>query len=283
MACTAEQLRQYEEEGYVLLDGIYTESELEDCCREYDAMFARAQGRGDELEATWKGNWQKSESASQATSVLSIHNVQYHSAVFLRLLLNEKLGAKLEQLMGTGNIQLHHTKAHVKPPGKGSPFPMHQDYLYFPHERHSMIAAILHLEDVKEENGCMCVYPRSHKLGPLKDLGTGKYHYVDPEKFPLDKATPVVAKKGQVLVFPYFLVHGSYPNTSSISRRILLFQLRDAGDDAVSAIHLSPGQGLMIRGTNSYMTADINQRHTSQQSGSNSSDEPEAKKSKPGS
>ena len=31
-----------------------------------------------------------------------------------------------ENVMGTPNIILHHTKAHVKPPGKGSPFPLHQ-------------------------------------------------------------------------------------------------------------------------------------------------------------
>ena len=280
MACTAEQHRQYADDGYVLLDGLFSEAEMEECRREYDAMFARAQRRGDTLEATWKGKWRDDDKAAQNTSVLSIHNVQYHSAIFLRLLLNEKLGAALEELMGTPNIQLHHTKAHVKPPGKGSPFPMHQDYQYFPHEQHSMIAAMLHLEDAKEENGCMCVYPGSHKLGPQPDLGDGKYHFVDPEKFPIEKATAVPAKSGQVLVFPYFLVHGSYPNTSATPRRMLLFQLRDAGDEASSAIHLSPGQGLMVRGVNPNVDADINRRHKSGSTANGDGAEPPSKKAK---
>lgn len=56
----------------------------------------------------------------------SIHGMQMHSGVFTRILLNEKLLDACEDIMGTQNILLHHTKAHLKPPGNGSPFPMHQ-------------------------------------------------------------------------------------------------------------------------------------------------------------
>lgn len=55
--CTPEQMTQYQEEGYCVLDGIYTKEEMDECCREYDAMFDRAQGRGNNLEATWKGDF----------------------------------------------------------------------------------------------------------------------------------------------------------------------------------------------------------------------------------
>lgn len=58
--------------------------------------------------------------------VQSIHGLQLYSAAFTRLLLHEKLLDACEDIMGTPNILLHHTKAHSKPPGTGSPFPMHQ-------------------------------------------------------------------------------------------------------------------------------------------------------------
>ena len=39
-------------------------------------------------------------------------------------------------------------------------------------------------------------------------------HYVDQAEWPLEDARPVSARAGDVLVFSYLLVHGSYPNTS---------------------------------------------------------------------
>eukprot|EP00117_Sycon_ciliatum_P048970 scpid75257/ scgid34794/ Probable alpha-ketoglutarate-dependent hypophosphite dioxygenase len=271
--CSQEQLTQYAEEGYVVLSDVYSQDEISECQREYDAMFERAQKRGNDLEATWKGDYSEKK---QDSSVLSIHNVQFHSSTFMKMMLNEKLGVALEQLMDTPNIQLHHTKAHVKPALKGSPFPTHQDYQYFPHENHSMIAVMVHLEDAAEVNGCICAYPKSHKLGPLPDHGEGKHHYCDQSEYPVAKATPIPVKQGEVLVFPYFLVHGSYPNKSSTPRRILLFQLREAGDEPTSAIHLSPGMGLMIRGINPAMDADINKRH--QKDSDDTAAEPSAKR-----
>jgi len=42
------------------------------------------------------------------------------------MLLNEKLLDAVSDVIGSPNILLHHTKAHLKPPGIGSPFPTHQ-------------------------------------------------------------------------------------------------------------------------------------------------------------
>ena len=39
-------------------------------------------------------------------------------------------------------------------------------------------------------------------------------HYVDQAEWPLEAASPVSAQAGDVLVFSYLLVHGSYTNTS---------------------------------------------------------------------
>jgi ectoine hydroxylase-related dioxygenase (phytanoyl-CoA dioxygenase family) len=38
------------------------------------------------------------------------------------------------------------------------------------------------------------------------------FHYVDQDVFPLSKATPINAKKGDVVIFSYLLIHGSYLN-----------------------------------------------------------------------
>lgn len=42
------------------------------------------------------------------------------------MLLKESLLDAVADVIGSQDVLLHHTKAHVKPPGKGSAFPMHQ-------------------------------------------------------------------------------------------------------------------------------------------------------------
>ena len=60
----------------------------------------------------------------------------------------------------------------------------------------------------------LAVFPGSHKLGPLTDRSDKPgVHYVDQEEFSLEKAVPIEAKKGDVVIFSYLLVHGSYMNT----------------------------------------------------------------------
>lgn len=41
----------------------------------------------------------------------------------------------------------------------GAPYLMHQDYHYFPHQKHTMLAVFLHLDDTTPENGGLAIYP----------------------------------------------------------------------------------------------------------------------------
>jgi len=70
---TGEQLRFYRENGYVVLDSVFSSCELEECSAEYNQLFERKKEA--DLEATWRGDW-KDRSQSEATSVLSIHSLQ---------------------------------------------------------------------------------------------------------------------------------------------------------------------------------------------------------------
>ncbi len=145
------------------------------------------------------------------------------------------------------NVQLHHTKLFIKPPEKGSPFPMHQDHPFFPHERHTVLAAIIHFDDAPIAKGCVRAVPGSHKNGPLEHIGEGEY-YLSSEQYPLDSATPIEAEAGDVLIFSYLTVHGSGVNTSDEARTTLLVQMRAPDDRPTNDAHRSRGQGMMLRG-----------------------------------
>lgn len=255
---TPKQKKFYDDNGYVALD-ILTEEEIDELCRDYDIIFKeKAQSN---LEATWQGDWNdKKEKMKQ--EVKSIHGLQMYSATFTRLLLNKKLLDACEDVMETPNILLHHTKAHTKPPGTGSPFPMHQDYHYFPFKKDSMIAVFLSLDAADPSNGGLCVYPGSHKLGPQEDISTAPgYHYLSQEKFPIEKALPLTLTRGQVVIFSYLLIHGSYDNTSDRIRRMFLIQLMSADDIPMAKVHLSDCQKMVLRGHCFSREADIKCRH----------------------
>lgn len=248
---TNEQIKFYKDNGYLIVSGVFQPEEVEECVRETDRMFSRVEESGKNLEATWGGKWQDTQiSAGErgTTSVLSIHNMQYHSSVFTKMLVHPKLTEAVADLIGP-NVQLHHTKLHVKPPKKGSPFPLHQDYDYFPHEKDTMIAAVIYLEDVTEENGCLCVMPGVHAQGPLTHQHDGS-HYLSPEEYTIEEATPCTGKAGDVVLFSYLTPHGSYPNRTNSPRRLVLFQFRSPTDKPLKDVHISPGQGMMVRGIN---------------------------------
>ena len=104
-----------------------------------------------------------------------------------------------------------------------------QDYPYFPYKKHSMVAVFVNLDDSSPENGGLCVYPGSHKLGPLEDASENPYyHYLDPKKYPLEKATPLTLKRGQVRTTNDYQFHHSVYINYKLSIWILILTKWDS-------------------------------------------------------
>jgi len=230
----------YADQGYLFCPGILTPQEAANLRKESHDLADRLSKKGN-IDATWSG---AKAMVAEKTTILHCHNVQFFSAAFTRLLTDERIVGRTADLIGSPNVQLHHTKMFIKPPEKGSPFPMHQDYPYFPHERHTMMAVILHFDDAPLEKGCLRVIPGSHKLGPLPHEGGN----LPLDKYPLSDATPLPAKAGDALFFNYLTIHGSGVNESAEARTTLLIQMRDPEDLPTVKTHESRGQGMMLRG-----------------------------------
>lgn len=244
-ALEPEQIECYRRNGYLLVKGVFTPEEAAYLREEGHALIRRlivTQAPG----VAGPGWGSGAKVTDLPRELLHCHNVQFQSAAFTRLITDPRLVDRVADLIGP-NVQLHHTKLFIKPPEKGAPFPMHQDYPYFGHEKHSMMAAIIHFDDAPEEKGCVRVVPGSHKLGPLEHL-TGGGHHLPVERFPVADATPVPAQAGDVIFFTYLTIHGSGLNTSTEARTTLLVQMRDPTDHPTALVHLSRGQGMMLRG-----------------------------------
>ncbi|HVU13466.1 MAG TPA: phytanoyl-CoA dioxygenase family protein [Phototrophicaceae bacterium] len=239
-----DQIDFYQENGYILLEGLFTPKEAAAYRqRGHDLIDGLAARKS--VEATWDS----ARELVKEVKLLHCHDVQFYDAAFNKLLFDPRLVDSAAELMGTPNIQLHHNKMFIKPPEKGAPFPMHQDQPFFPHEKHTMTAAIIHFDDAPVEKGCVRVVPGSYKLGPLQHIESGGWHLPFSE-YPLESSIPCAAKAGDVLVFNYLTIHGSGVNVSDEPRTTLLIQMRDPSDHPLTDVHRSPGQGTMLRGIN---------------------------------
>ncbi len=250
---SAEQKAQYEEDGYLLVEGVFSPEEAAYFRREaHDLIHRLLKIRVDNVSNQGWGSGSKVTDLPR--QLLHCHNIQFHSAAFSQLICDPRLTDRVADLIGP-NIQLHHTKMFVKPPEKGAPFPMHQDVPYFPHAKHTMMAAVIHFDDAPVEKGCVRVVPGSHKLGLLEHLTEGGHH-LPVESYPVDRATPCPARAGDVLFFSYLTIHGSGLNTTREARTTLLVQMRDPTDLPLQEVHLSRGQGMMLHGVDPLANAE---------------------------
>jgi phytanoyl-CoA hydroxylase len=242
---TAAEVESYADDGYVLAKEVFTATEAEHFRREGQEVIERLLQH--EVPEVRMEGWKSGAKVTDLPrELLHCHNVQFHSAAFARLISDPRLTDRVADLIGA-NVQLHHTKLFIKPPETGAPFPMHQDVHYFPHERDTMMAAIIHFDDAPLERGCVRVIPGSHKRGRLKHLNDGGRH-LPVDEYPVADATPCPARAGDVLFFSYLTVHGSALNTSDQARTTLLVQMRDPTDPPTQMVHRSRGQGMMLRG-----------------------------------
>src|SRR6266542_6381453 len=241
---TDEQLGFYHEQGYLLVERMFTLEESAALRKECHELATRLSAERN-IDATW-ASAREVNAQAKTTAVLHCHDVQFYSAAFSRLIVDERLTGAAAAIIGSPNVQLHHSKMFVKPPERGSPFPMHQDYPFFPHTRHTMLAAIFHFDAAPVAKGCIRVVPGSHKLGPLEHEEEGGWH-LPFSQYPLTAAVPCEAQAGDVLFVSSLTIHGSGINSSNEARTTLLVQMRDPLDQPTKDVHRSRGQGMILR------------------------------------
>jgi len=241
----------FDRDGYYLAKGIYNATQIKALEQEFDRIVDQIRSAKQEsVNARWAGK--EMERLDGGDSVIyHTHNVQQFSGLWLRALLEPAFSEVVTAIMGE-NVVLHHTKLFQKPAEKGSPFPMHQDWNYFPSVKDTMIAGIIHVSEATDEMGCIRVYPGSHKLGRIQNTD-GQNESELLAQYPIENATVIEAEAGDVVFFHYFTLHGSMPNRSQKVRKTVLAQLY-AGDDRIEDGILHPDEHLVLNGWNHHAT-----------------------------
>ncbi len=243
----------YREHGYFVAKAVFSPAEVAELERDFDRIIAQIMASNETINARWGGAEVEKLGATD-TVIYHTHNVQQYSAAWTRAIVNQRLLDAFESLIGP-DIVLHHTKLFQKPAEQGAPFPMHQDWSYFPTEKDTMMAGVIHVSDANDEMGCLRVYPGSHKLGRMTGSNGQSLSKILLEQYPIEKSMPVEVSAGDVVFFNYCTIHGSMPNRSNRIRKTVLVQVI-AGDDRVEEGNRHPDETLVLRGWNYIMTRD---------------------------
>ena len=247
----------FNDNGYFLAKNIFKESIISVLEKEFDKIVSQLEQSGEDINARWGGNVSKKTDVKNS-QILHTHNVQSFSSIMLDMVQDKNLLNLVETFIGP-DIMLHHTKLFLKPPKVGSTFPLHQDWSYFPTQNNTMIAAVIHISDSTKEMGCLRLVPGSNKLGKIKNSDGHSFIKGIHNKYPLESVTPIEAKKGDVLFFHSFTIHGSMPNRSKRPRKTILVQLFSGKDRVVKGVKHTNVQ-IVLKGWNYHATRSTAER-----------------------
>ena len=144
------------------------------------------------------------------------------SPVFNKVCLNTKILDAVESIIGK-NILICGTTLFIKNPNEKGFVSFHQDAKYIGLEPHNWVTAWIAVTDTNEENGCMRMWPESHKEkikhhNQKFDENNLLTRGQTVENVPLNETEPVILLAGQMSLHHPTVVHGSGINKSNDRR-----------------------------------------------------------------
>ncbi len=217
------QIADFDDQGYLLLPGVFDPAEVAVLRAEVPGIFAQ------ERDEVWR--------EKDGKAVRTAFAAHTYNEAFRRLAAHPRMVEPVMQVLD-GPVYVHQFKINGKAAFDGDVWQWHQDYGTWarddlmPEARAMNIAVFL--DEVTEFNGPLMFIPGSHKSGTFEaghDLATTSYPL-----WTLDKATitrlaeegGIVAPKGpagSLLMFYSTLVHASPPNISPWGRTIVYVSL----------------------------------------------------------
>ena len=112
------------------------------------------------------------EHSAARPALRRVNNPSDISAAFRAVMEASAMVDMVAALIGP-DVKFHHCKINLKLPGSHTEVGYHQDFAYTPHTNDDVVTALLMLDDMTLENGCLQVVPGSHR-GPVFSLFEGE-------------------------------------------------------------------------------------------------------------
>lgn len=229
-ALSAEQLRSYEENGFLVMHDVFDPDEVQTYAAELHRLLQKQELVGQPGTITEPGS----------DAIRSLFKVHEHSALVQQLVQDPRLLNVACQILGS-DVYMHQSRANFKPGFTGKAFYWHSDFETW-HVEDGMpamraLSCSVLLTDNNASNGSLMLVPGSHRyfvpcLGETPDQhhkqSLKKQEYGVPSQEHLTQLVDegglvtVQAKAGSVIFFDCNTIHGSANNISSWARSNLL-------------------------------------------------------------
>ena len=277
---SADQIRRYQDDGYVVLPGFRTAAEVaalrERALAIVDAfdpgakrtIFSttdQARGTGDDFLASAEGIhcFFEEEAFDQhgelrQAKALSINKIGHAmhdlDPVFEAFSRGPRMAA-LARDLGLADAKLWQSMYIFKQPGIGGEVKWHQDATFFDTTPCTVTAFWFALEDATRDNGCLWVEPGGHRGPPgrlrerfVREGSQVRMETLDTTPWPDDAlAVPVEVEAGTLVCFHGLLPHYSAPNRSAHSRHAYTLHATD-GSSVYSPANWLQRTTLPLRG-----------------------------------
>lgn len=221
---TLEQIYFYEDNGYLVLENALSSSE----CEKAIEVFEYHAKKSNNTEYSAVMNLDRPE---EWRHVYGSPDHWVHRYIRQMLIKHPTIITAMETLQGTppGYLVVIQTQFLYKKVGTdyaAQAWNSHQDGTYVGSPYGSTLTANTALTDQNRENGCLFIYPGSHKVGRFLESEKGASYHEKPGQRPghdVSKTLPeeyrgkeidLEIKQGSILCFHSGVVHGSYPNIS---------------------------------------------------------------------
>ncbi len=248
------QIRQFQDEGYLVLERLFTDAELQPVIDEISADLdqrcqnAVAAGTLSQTYAEFDFEHRLTHvNAENVNIAKSMWDMKVVLPSFFGLMTNPKLLDVAEQFCGPEIIASSVYRLRPKVPSHAwSPVPWHQDSGYFePYCDLGLILTVwLPLVDATEERGCLWVMPRVHKGGLFFHHPDAMGHYlvIPDEEFGGRQAVRAPVPKGGVLLLTNRTPHASFENKTDVVRWSMDLRYQSAALPTNANITRLPGE-----------------------------------------
>ncbi|RXT04924.1 ectoine hydroxylase [Ammoniphilus sp. CFH 90114] len=226
-----DQLKSYEENGFLFLESFFTDAEVEMMRDELSRVMDQSK------DSTAKEVIREPQS-QEVRSVFAVHN---QDLFFERLSNDKRLVEMMQQLLGS-DVYIHQSRINLKSGFTGKEFYWHSDFETWHVEdgmpRMRAISCSITLTENTPFNGPLMLIPRSHKrfvscVGETpedhyeKSLRKQEYGVPDQDSLTLlAKQGGIVAPTGpagSIILFDCNIMHGSNSNISPLPRSNVFF------------------------------------------------------------
>ncbi|WP_120997366.1 ectoine hydroxylase [Stutzerimonas urumqiensis] len=238
----AEQIRHFEQNGYMIVENLFSAEDVAVFRAELDRM------RQDEAVI----HSEKTIREPQSNAVRSVFEIHHDNPLFARVARDERVAGIARFILG-GDVYIHQSRMNFKPGFTGKEFYWHSDFETWHIEdgmpRMRALSASILLTDNFAHNGPLMLMPGSHRHYVRCVGETPENHYQQSlrkqeygvpddnsltelaERFGIDTA---IAPAGSVVFFDCNTMHGSNGNITP-SARSNLFYVYNHVDNALQA------------------------------------------------